>query len=188
MFKPTLILILMLISASSFAAAVTVNGQSCGSLKSLEMSGAGDWTVETDGTCGNPPVTPPVTPPSACPAGVSCTAMAWPNAAQKTLTQRMGDVLAIKVKTTADGVMGKVATAYTSGNAGNRVVALSAKPGDFAVTKECIVTGTQSTNLSWIQGSAASTYRCRLPANGEAWVNIKHAYCEGVCEFYLTTY
>jgi len=180
--------ILTLISAFAFAAAVTVNGVLCGSLKSLEMSGTGDWTVTTDGSCVAPPVTLPVVSQS-CPSGVACSTMAWPNAPQQMHTQRAGDVLALKIKTTADGVIGKLATAYTSGNAGSRVIALSSRPGDFSVPKECTTTGTQITTTSWVQGGGTEpTYRCKLPVNGEFWVNIKHAYCQGSCEFYLKTY
>lgn len=181
--------ILTLISAFAFAAAVTVNGVSCGSLKSLTLSGTGDYTVSTDGTCGavSPPVEPPVEPPSsACPSGVRCLDRPWPIVPQETVALEGTSVLAIKVKAGASG-SGKLVTAYTSGSSGNRQVAISSKPGDFAVSAPCIKSGTQSTTTYWGIG-VANQSQCLMVPNQTYWVNLRHTNCAGRCEFILLGY
>jgi len=177
--------ILTLISAFAFAAAVTVNGISCGSLKSLTLSGTGDYTVSTDGTCGAvSPVEPP--PASTCPSGVRCIDRPWPIVPQETVALEGTSVLAIKVKAGASG-SGKLVTAYTSGSSGNRQVAISSKPGDFAVSAPCIKSGTQSTTTYWGIG-AANQSQCLMAPNQTYWVNIRHTTCSGRCEFILRGY
>ena len=177
--------ILTLISAFAFAAAVTVNGISCGSLKSLTLSGTGDYTVSTDGTCGA--VSPPVEPPaSTCPSGVRCIDRPWPIVPQETVALDGTNVLAIKVKAGESG-SGKLMTAYTSGTSSNRQVALSSKPGDFAPPAPCLKSGTQSTTTYWGIG-AANQSQCLMAPNQTYWVNIRHTTCSGRCEFILTGY
>lgn len=134
--------ILTLISAFAFAAAVTVNGISCGSLKSLTLSGTGDYTVSTDGTCGA--VSPVEPPASTCLPGAKCIKRTWPINPQETITLDGTSVLAIEVTSGASGA-GKLMTAYTAGNSGNRQIAISSKPADFAVSAPCLKSGTQST-------------------------------------------
>jgi hypothetical protein len=177
--------ILTLISAFAFAAAVAVNGISCGSLKSLTLTGTGDYAVTTDGTCGA--VSPPVEPPSsACPSGVRCIDRPWPIVPQETVALEGTSVLAIKVKAGASG-SGKLVTAYTSGSSGNRQVAISSKPGDFAPSAPCLKSGTQSTTTYWGIG-AANQSQCLMAPNQTYWVNIRHPYCASRCEFILRGY
>lgn len=176
--------ILTLISAFAFAAAVTVNGLSCGSLKSLTLSGTGDYTVSTDGTCGA--VSPVEPPASTCPSGVRCIDRPWPIVPQETVALEGGSVLAIKVTAGASG-SGKLVTAYTSGSSGNRQVAISSKPGDFAVSAPCIKSGTQSTTTYWGIG-VANQSQCLMAPNQTYWVNIRHTTCSGRCEFILKGY
>lgn len=177
--------ILTLISAFAFAAAVTVNGSLCGSLKSLTLSGTGDYTVSTDGTCGA--VSPPVEPPaSTCPPGAKCIKRTWPINPQETITLDGTSVLAIEVKSGASGA-GKLMTAYTAGNSGNRQVAISSKPADFAVSAPCIKSGTQSTTTYWGIG-VANQSQCLMAPVQAYWVNIRHTNCAGRCEFILRGY
>ena len=177
--------ILTLISAFAFAAAVTVNGISCGSLKSLTLSGTGDYTVSTDGTCGA--VSPPVEPPaSTCPPGAKCIKRTWPINPQETITLDGTSVLAIEVTSGASGA-GKLMTAYTAGNSGNRQIAISSKPGDFAVSAPCIKSGTQSTTTYWGIG-VANQSQCLMVPNQTYWVNLRHTNCAGRCEFILLGY
>ena len=176
--------ILTLISAFAFAAAVTVNGISCGSLKSLTLTGTGDYAVSTDGTCGA--VSPVEPPASTCPSGVRCIDRPWPIVPQEMITLDGNSTIAIKVRAPELG-SGKLATAYTSGNSGNRQVAISSAPGDFAVPAVCIKSGTQSTNTYWSIG-AANQSQCLMAPNQTYWVNIRHTTCSGRCEFILKGY
>lgn len=175
------------LAVSAQAAIVSVNGKVCGNLKELTVTSDSDINVLVDGECFSIPEIKPV-PVVEVPRNTRVVEATWPNMTQKTFSLRQDEVLAIRIKTTASGVVGKVATAYTSGNSGNRVVALATQAGNFDVPKECKVTGTQSTTNPWFQGNAINSFRCQLPANSEAWINIKHVYCEGTCEFYLKTY
>lgn len=185
MYKSILISILMLISASSFAAPLTVNGISCGSWTRLEMGADNSLSLATDGACGT--VAPPVEPPSsACPAGVRCIDRPWPINPQETVTLDGNSVLAIKVRAGESGA-GKLATAYTSGQSGNRQVVISSKPGDFAPVAPCASTGTQTTMTYWAIG-AGKSYQCAMTAGQTYWINIKHTNCAGRCEFILKGY
>lgn len=177
--------ILTLISASAFAAMVQVNGNLCGSLKDLTYSATGDIAVTTDGSCGAG-VTPPAGPPSTCPPGVRCIDRSWPIVPQEMITLDGNSTVAIKVKAGESGA-GKLMTAYTSGTSGNRQVAISSAPGDFAVPAACLKSGTQSTNTYWSIG-AANQSQCLMAPGGTYWVNIRHTNCAGRCEFILKGY
>ena len=182
--------ILTLISAFAFAAAVTVNGNSCGSLKSVAVNPTGDLTVTTDATCGvvSPPVEPPpvVTPPSTCPAGVVCVDRPWPSIKQEVFALRQDQSLAIRVKTTAEGISGRLVTNYTVGDTGSRQVALSATAGDFSGSTACVKSGLEATSTQWQQGGTG--WRCVIPANSTYYVNVRFTNCEAgrTCRFTLS--
>lgn len=122
--------------------------------------------------------------PTACPAGVTCTTDRW-GAPTKKLSLQGNTILAIKIETTEAGLSGMVQTAYTSGVSGNREVAFSTQPGNFNVPKECVTSGTTSTANHWHQGPGGKIYECELPTNAVIYLNIRHTYCESLCEFYL---
>ena len=189
MSKAILSLILTCISASAFAAAVTVNGSLCGSLVELTYQPSGDLAVTTDGACGV--VAPPPVVSTPCPAGVDCSkTLPWPVTPQQTLSQAGNSTVAYRIELTGQALTGKLQSAYTSGTAGSREITLSLHPGDFNVPPECRKTGTSSTSHYWSQGPSALASRCILPLSGAAWVNIRHTTCPAGerCGFYLKNY
>jgi hypothetical protein len=119
-----------------------------------------------------------------CPAGVTCKdATTWPTIPQSFLTgsqstafrMKSTDVLAVKVTTTADGVSGRLVTNYSTGDTASRQVSLSTTPGDFSAGA-CLKSGFEQTTTYWQQGGTSS-YKCILPPNSTAWINVRYTNC-----------
>lgn len=186
------LILLMLISASVNAGTLTLNGHNCGEVSSATWKPDGTLSLVTDGVCGGvvtPPVEPPpvVVPPSTdCPSGVKCIARPWPRIVQETQSLRAGEVLAIKVQTTAEGVSGRFVTNYTVGDTGSRQVAFSATPGDFSGSAACVKSGLEATSTSWQQGGVG--WKCVIPANSPYWINVRFTNCAvgALCRFTLS--
>jgi hypothetical protein len=123
---------------------------------------------------------------TACPTGVTCVDATWPVIAQQTFSMKANGIMAFKVNTTGAGVTGTVNTMYTTGNTATRLVSLSTTPGDFAPSSaRCLKEGLEVTTTAW-QQSGTDTRKCQIPANSEAWINIKFTNCTATsCSFYL---
>ena len=183
--------ILTLISAFAFAAAVVVNGSSCGSWTSMTTSPNGDIAIKADGTCGavSQPVEPPpvVAPPSSCPAGVVCLERKWP-LVQEVITLRAGQVVAIKLPGDAVGKKRRLTTMITSGDTAARRVAISDKPGDVdPAQSRCSTQGFESIAISYTVGEPTSATACFMPADKPVYWNLTPTNCpEGTkCRVYI---
>ena len=182
--------ILTLISAFAFAAAVTVNGNSCGSWSKLTYTPAGDLSLTTDGACGTvapPPVEPPpvVTPPTSCPSGVTCIDRPFPVIPQEILGLKAGQTLAVRVTVPPTGA-GYISTMITTGDTASRRVSLSSVAGDMnPPSSRCASTAWETTGIGWTAGEG--TARTCYVKPGTAYINVQVTNCEPskTCKFWL---
>lgn len=189
--KSILLSILMLISASAFAATVQVNGNSCGSWSKMTTSPNGDIAITADGTCGAAaPVEPPpvVVPPSACPAGVTCLDRPFP-LVQEVITLRAGQVISIKLPADVTGKQRRVTSQITTGNTAARRMAISDKPGDVnPAQSRCSTQGFEAVSLRYTAGEPTSTTACFVPAGQSVYWNITPTNCPDgqKCSVYIS--
>jgi len=174
------------------AGTLTINGNNCGVVQLVTLNPVtGDLALKADGTCAGTVVEPPpvIVPPPAttkCPVGARCIDRGWPTIPQETFALRSDEVLAIKVKTADVGTSGRIATNYSVGDTGTRVVALSKAAGDFNGTPACIKTGFEATSTQW-QVNGTSPWRCQMEPNTTYFINVKFTTCAvgALCKFTL---
>lgn len=192
--KRLLVIFFSLFTIAVSAGTLTINGNDCGEVELVTLNPTtGDIALKAGGNCaGGVIVEPPpvVTPPPAtnkCPAGVRCIERGWPTIPQETFALRSDEVLSIKVKTADVGTSGRIATNYSVGDTGTRVVALSKIAGDFNGTPACVKTGFEATSTQW-QVNGTSTWRCQVEPNATYFVNVKFTTCAvgALCKFTLS--